>query len=112
MGPIAAVIGIIGSGVGKLLSVEFAKLVIQKALLYSLFVTVLPVVLYKLFQKIYGGIFDWAINYMSSAGISSSTIEITGMAGWIGIQLNLSSALAIIMSAVALRWTLNVMRIG
>jgi len=112
MGPFAPIVAIIGAGIGKLLSVGVAKLVIQKAILYGLMTTVLPVILYKLFQKIYGGIFDYLTSYMQGAGFSSATVQITGMAGWIGNQINLSAALSIIMSAVALRWTLNILKVG
>ena len=103
----ALTIPVIVASLVKFFTYDLAKWVIQKAFLYSLFTLVLPVVLFKLFSQI----LIWTITYcnstISASGMTSTTIEITQLGAWMADCTRLPECFAVFMSALALKFTLQ-----
>ncbi len=102
-----ALLALLGGIFAKFLTIDMAKFLAMRALLLSLFTLVLPVVLYKLFVEVLDEIMQYSSDAVSGAGMSSTIMDLTGFAGWIAAQMNLSASLAIFFSALALRYTLS-----
>ena len=83
----------------------------QKVFIWFIVCTVVPVVLYNVFVGLIGDLIQYAMDKIASGGFSALTIEITGMAGWIGNQVNMAGVFATYLSAIALRFTLAITRI-
>lgn len=102
-----ALLGMLGALFAKFLTIDMAKFLATKALLYSLFTLVLPVVLYNVFTTILSEVMQYINDTVAASGMSSTIFELTGFAGWIAETMNLSGSLSIFFSAVALRYTLS-----
>jgi len=102
-----ALLSLIGGVFAKFLTIDMAKFLATRALLLSLFTLVLPVVLYNVFTMILEEILNYSSSLVSSSGFSSTIFELTGFAGWIATQINLSASLSIFFSAVAFRYVLS-----
>jgi hypothetical protein len=112
MAPLAGIVALIGGGLAKLLTVETLKFVAFRALIIGSLTLVLPVVLYNVFTRILQETMDICSANIASGGITGGMVELTGMAGWIAQQINLSGCFSIFLSAVALRFTLSFIRGG
>jgi len=102
-------VGSILGGIAKLLSVDTLKFVATRIMLYSLFTLVLPVVLYNVFSLIVNETLSYISSNLGSEGIEGTIIELTGVGAYLGNHLQLEAALALILSAVALRFTLSIL---
>jgi hypothetical protein len=112
MGPIAALGGVIAGALGRILAVESLKWIATRALVIGSMTLILPVVLYNVFTGIMEEILTIVTNEIQGGGVSSVMIQITGLAGWIGTQINIAGMLSIFLSAVALRFVLAMIRGG
>lgn len=108
---IAAVIGVVGSsiaklvgGVAKTISVETMKWVAFRAFMLFILYVALPILLYNIFVGIFLDFIDYAISYVSGQSFSAMTIELTGMGGWIAQQIQLPQAFSIFMSFLAIKF--------
>lgn len=106
---IGALAGVIAGSTAKTIAVEVAKFIATRALLYTLFIFILPVVLYNVFTTILEELMELATGQISGEGLSAVVINIGGMAGWIGSQLELPAAFSLIMSALGLSFVLRML---
>ncbi|MDA8326555.1 MAG: hypothetical protein M0033_10100 [Nitrospiraceae bacterium] len=89
--------------VARLFSSQVARWVIFKALVQLVVITILPVVLINVYNSILVSRFNALTSNSGSA--SSLTVQFVGLAGWLASQLMVPQAFAIIISAVAVRFT-------
>ena len=101
------IVGVIGGIAARFASAGMLKFLAQKALLYSLIVTVLPAAIYALIVKIMKEMITLSEGAINQSGMQANVLHLVGMGAWIGQQINIAQSIAIIMSAVALRYTLN-----
>ena len=100
-----AIVAAIVGWVGALLARSTVVYLAMKALLFVLFVTVLPVIINNLIYKLIQGSIDVVGTTAGSA--SSHVVALTGIAGYLGSTLRLPEALSIMLSAVATRFALK-----
>lgn len=106
---VGALIGVMGAGIAKTLTVETAKMVAFRIIIYSLITLVLPAILYNVFTRIMSEMINLASSEISSSGLQGTVIQLTGMGGWLGIHLQVPAALAIVLSATGLAFTLRML---
>ena len=104
--------GLASGLLARILAWGAVKWVAQKALYYTLMVTILPVVLYNLFGKILNEMMTLGANQIDGSGLQSITVQLTSLAGWIGNQINIQGAIAILLSAAATKFGLRFIRRG
>lgn len=94
---------------GSFIASSVARFIAMKVLLTALFVVVLPIVLNNLIVKIMTAIYDKAVSSVS--GVSSVIVEMVGLAGYLAQSLSLPLILSILLGAVSVSFTLNLLRI-
>ena len=104
------IIAAIGGIAVKMFSLSALRFFAMKAFVWTMFLTVLPVILYNVISKIMQEI----MNYASAAitgqvGTQGIVLQLTGMAAWIFNTMNLTIGISLIFSAIALRFMLNLM---
>jgi len=104
---LAPVIATVAAGFVKTLTTEGIKWLAQRAFFLTLTTLILPVVLYNVFCRIVQEILQYAASAVNAGGVSATVFQVTGLAGWIAATANLPATLTIIMTAVAVRWKLN-----
>lgn len=105
---LAPVVATIVGAVAKTVSTETLKFLATKALIIAVVGTLLPVVLYNLLNSVILEYITYAQGVIPTGdGMSSALISFTGIAGYMAIQLKLPEAFSLVMSAAALRWSLN-----
>ena len=88
------------------------KFVATRIMLYTLFTIVLPVVLFNVFIKIQTEILTYISTQLNAADpIQNAVIELTGLGAWFADNLQLQACLSVILSAVSLRFMLNIIRL-
>lgn len=102
---IGAIVGAIVSFLGRLITEGVVKWVAMRAFFYSLFVFVLPIILYNLFGKIVSELGSYALSHVGSQ--SSIVIQLSGLAAYLAARLRLPEALSLVLSALSLRAALN-----
>ena len=103
----AVLLGPILGAFAKLLSTETLKFVATRAMLYSLFTLVLPVILYNVFSMILSETLTYAVSKAGSANFQGSVVQLTGMAAWIADRIDLAQCVSIFLSACGLRFVLS-----
>lgn len=104
--PVIGLIIALGSMLAKYISVEVLRFVAMRALLLSLVVVILPIVI----ETFLTNMFESSMSLMSStvSGTNlSGIVPLTGVFGWVGQMLKLPEALSVVLSAVSLRFALN-----
>lgn len=104
----AQLLAFLVSWAGRLISSKWLIAGAAKVFSFALFTTVLPTVLVTVFQKILQYSMDFAGTHANDAAASSIAVDMVGMGGYLASECALPAAFAIIISAVALRATLNV----
>lgn len=104
------VMALIGGAVAKMLSVETVKFVATRAMMYTLFTIVLPVVLYNVFTRILYEIIEYINAELAGSGMDGTMVQLTGMGAWIADQIQLPLAMSIFLSAVSLRWVISIIK--
>lgn len=105
---IAAALGTLATWVTSKLTLEVARAAFDKALWYTLFTVVLPLVLWNLLHKILF-YFMGKIQTTVGGGTPSMILDATGLLAWVLDSAQIPLALSIIVSALMMRWTLNIM---
>lgn len=109
---VGGVIAIISGAVARILAIETLKFIATRALIIGAFTLILPVVLYNVFTTIMQETMNLVSTEIQTSGVTGAMVQLTGMAGWIGTQINLAGCFSIFLSAVALRFTLSFIRGG
>lgn len=105
---LAPVVATIVGAIAKTVSVETLKFAATRALIIAVVGTLLPVVLYNLINSILLEYIQYAQGVIPSGdGLTSVVVSFTGIAGYMAVQLKLPEAFSLVMSAAALRWSLN-----
>lgn len=78
-----------------------------KIILTTLFITVLPIILNNFVAKLLEVSIDIVSTHLGSYDTSNLFLQFTGLAGWLITTLKLDTAFSVIVSAIALRFTLN-----
>lgn len=115
MGPIIGVLMALGgnavAGVAGKITVETIKLAAIKALMLFLVFVAFPILLYNVLQDFLFDILNYGVAYITGQGYQPLTIELTGMAGWIGQQIGISNMLSMYLTAVSTRFVMSVLKI-
>ena len=107
---IAAALAAVAAWVTSHFTLEIAKAVFEKAILYLLFTVVLPIVLWNLLGKVLEYFMGRVQSVIEAGGDPPSMVyQATGLLAWVLDQCYFPQCIALIVSAVALRWVLNVM---
>lgn len=101
-------ISIISGAALRIIGGALTRALIWKAFITSMVVFVLPVVLFKLFNRILTDTMTYAFSQMDDSNIDSVTIALSGLGAWCASQVNLSGCFSVFLSALALKWTLGV----
>lgn len=96
----------IGAFFGKFLSDNILKFAAWKTLLFSLFTVTFPIIIKNLLSSLFDT-FAAIANQISLDGIVSSTVNFTGLTGYFMSELMIPDCLAIILTAVVIRISLN-----
>jgi len=94
---------------GSFLASSVARFIAFKILLTTLFVVVLPIVLNNLIVSLMTVLYDKALELVGTQ--DSAVIQLTGLGAYLADELSLPLALSVILGAVSLSFTLNVLRI-
>lgn len=92
---------------GRFLVDGFLKFVAYKALIYTLLITTVPIIIKNLLCWLVGVLQDVVLSSVPSGTLDSITIQLTGLAGYIGDQMLLSTCISILLSALLIRFILN-----
>lgn len=105
---IAAALAAVGTWVASKLTLDVARALFDKAVWYTLFTVVLPIVLWNLLHKILG-YFMGKLQAQVGDGVSGMVLEATGLFAWVLQEAYVPFCLSVIVSALIMRWTLNIM---
>jgi len=107
MAPVAALIGVVGGAVAKLLSVETLKFIAMRAMMLSLFTVILPVVLYNVANSLLNDYLAYVSSVLPGSGYEGAIIELSGLGAWLAQRLQLVSCVSIFLAGVNLRWLIS-----
>ena len=99
-------------GTAKTIAIEAAKWVAFKGLVYLVLFTVIPVLLYNIATRLIFDFMDYGLDYIATSGFDQSglIIQFTGIGGWIVQTIQLPQCVSIFMSAIAVRFVLNFLK--
>ena len=97
----------LGSVAGKFLTDAFHRYVAFKALAVTLIITVLPILLKNFIVWIVTELNTVVTSVMQGNSLQSTVIELTGLAAWIADCFNMVDCFALLISALAVRFVLN-----
>lgn len=100
-------LGVIAGFFGSLLSSSVVRWIATKVLLTTLFLTVLPAVLKSVLHYVASVAFD-KINAVLPSG--SFVVQLTGLGAYFANHLRLPEFVSILLSALALKFTLDVIK--
>lgn len=104
---IGSVVGSIVTAIGKTLSVETLKFVAWRALAMFLMFIAFPIVLYNVLTGMMFDFMDYALSYLDTSGLSSMTVELTGMGAYIATKIKLVEAISTYLSFVAIAFVMR-----
>ena len=103
-------VGVVGVGlalIAKVVSIETLKFIAFRAMLLTAFTIILPAVLYKVIGSLFMEMTTYAFDQINSGGLPTLSLQLTGFGGWIAQQINLQASISVVLSAVSLRFVLN-----
>jgi hypothetical protein len=104
---LGSVFGKVVEGLSSQITVETAKFLAWRALVMFLMFIAFPVVLHNVLAKILLELVDYSLSAVSDTGVTSYTMQLTGMAAYIAYYIKLPEAFSIFMGFVAMRFTLG-----
>lgn len=99
------ILAFIGAWFARLIGVGAVRAIIWKGILYTLFVTIFPTVLYNLFSSLLTEFIAIASSYGSTG--SSVVVHLTGFAGWFAAHMKIPEVFSMIISALCFRVTIS-----
>jgi len=102
-----AIVSVIFAFISRVVSIETLKFVAYRAMLLTAFTVILPAVLYKVVGSLFMEMSTYAYSQISSAGMPPLSLQLTGLAGWMATSMNLEASISVVLSAVSLRFVLN-----
>lgn len=104
MGALATwLLGLFGTAVGYS-ALRFAA---WKLVIWTMMITVLPIIFSKLIYEIIQGAIDISSSAVTDSGLAAQIFQLTGLAGWLAVQLKIAEGIAVIMSAVMFRMAIR-----
>ena len=108
---IGGVVGMWAMGWVRKTMMTVALFLAAKTLLKVLILTALPIILYNVGTMVIFDFMDLALSYVNNSGLPTDfTIQLTGLGGWIAQKIQLPQAFSMYMSAVSVRYFLNLLR--
>ncbi len=105
---ISALASWLGAVFGKLFSFGASHFLATKIILTTLFITVLPIVIYNLIWDITSEVYSIISSNLDTSSLLSQTVfNFTDLAGYLIVALKIDQAFSVVISAVALRFTLK-----
>lgn len=98
---------LIAGGITRFLTDRVTYFFAMKALLVTLFVTVLPLVLQSVITWLAEIIYVTVISAISDYSFTAQVINFGGVAGYLATQLQLPLCISIVLSALSVRMILN-----
>lgn len=92
---------------GKFLVDSTLKFIATKVLVYSLLCVTFPIVIKNLIVWLVVQVQSLVAANMPAGSISTTALQLSGLCGYIGSHLMLSTCISIILSAIAIRFVLN-----
>lgn len=96
----------IGAFVGRFLTDNLLKFAAYKLLLFTLITVIFPVVVKNLLTWLFNTLTSF-VDTIDLGDIESSVLQLTGLAAYLAQHLNLVDAVTIILTALVIRFTLN-----
>ena len=91
----------------KLFSIETIKFLAWRALILFIVFIALPVVLYNIFTGLIFDFLDYALSFLSSQGLSSHVVSLSGMGAYIASQIRLPEAFSVYLSYVGIAFLMR-----
>lgn len=101
------ILGWFSSLAGKVLVDTGLRFLAYKTLAYTLMTVIFPVVIKNLLCWFFDIIQAIVEGNVDTSSMDSFSMQLTGMAGYIGSQLQIPTCITILLSACAIRFTLN-----
>lgn len=102
------IIAALGGVALRFLSVGVLQFIALKAFIWTVGVTILPIIIYNVISKILQEMMNYASAHITSqVGTQGLLLQFTGMAAWIFDEMNLTVSITLIFSAISLRFMLN-----
>jgi len=95
----------------SILGFQVAQSAISKAILIGCFTLILPVVLNNVFYALIEKIMSFASDNVSIADGETFVYQFTGLGAYIADNMYLPTCISILLSAVALRFSLRIIRV-
>lgn len=95
---------------GKNVLVDLIKWAALRVLLISLVTTLVPLAIYAGWLLISESLLTWATNNMTGAAWEGTMVELTGLAGWLGVRLRFVECFQVLSTFLALRFVLGFMK--
>lgn len=102
-----AIVSAVVAFIGRIVSIETLKFVAYRAMILTALTIILPAVLYKVIGTLFMEMSTFAYSQISEAGVPPLSLQLTGLAGWMASSMNLEASISVVLSAVSLRFVLN-----
>lgn len=104
---VSAILSFLGGWLARLIGSAVVRFIALKVILYALCVTILPIVLYNLFNKIMGEILTVASSGAGGYELQPFVVQLTGFMGWLAIKLKIPETFSIIISSAIFRMAIS-----
>ncbi|MBW2635707.1 MAG: hypothetical protein JRE14_16665 [Deltaproteobacteria bacterium] len=103
----AGIAGSLGLQFGRLFTIEAVKFLAWRAFILFIVFVALPVVLYNTFSTLLFDLMNMAVTYVSDGNYQPLTINLTGLAGYLGNQIGLPNMVSIYLTAISTKFTMG-----
>lgn len=97
----------LGGAFASLIGYSFVRFTATKLVLWALMVTVLPVILTNFIYSLIEGSLELMQEAQSGHGLSSVSMQLTGLAAWVATRVYIPEGLSLVLSAVTFRIALR-----
>ncbi len=104
-------IGGLITGLLRILGVETAKTFFIRALILSALTVILPVILYNVVTRIIQEMVNIATSYINTISAPTWTLDFVGLGAWLLECLRLQECISMLLSAVAISFTLKMIKV-
>lgn len=105
---LSAFASFIASLFGKIFSFGASHFLATKIILTTLFITILPIVIYNLIYDLTEELFNIVSSNLDTSNVLSQTLfSFTDLAGYLIVAMKIDQAFSVVVSAIALKFTLR-----
>lgn len=109
-GPVAVLAVPLLGALGRLLSIEVAKAVAFRLIIYTGLTLILPVVLYNVYSLIISETLTYASSFVDGQGLSSAVVSLLGLGAWLAECLNVPQAISLLLGCSFCRFVIKMIR--